>query len=276
MLSSTTPKRQLNVVITGGSRGFGKSLVKTFVKDGHNVIFTSRSEQNIMKLMHELPDEHLRKQKIVGMIADVSCYDDLENLEWSIDRHMKHGVVDVWINNAAISDGNTPFVKTSRGKIKEIIDTNLYGSAIATQKAVDISAKSHPRHARMMHIFNVAGSGSDGSTTEDYSIYGASKAGVAQLTRTLQKEMAHDRGVGIHLISPGMMPTDLLAENVCERKRAIYNILCEDPDVVAACLLPMIKSVVNNNKKAEFLRFLTFWRIVYRLLSAHGRQDRFF
>lgn len=266
------PPYRLNVVITGGSRGLGRAFVKTFSKHGHRVLFTARDQKNIVSTLQEVPPS----RTVVGLVADVTKPEDLDNLEFSIERNFMDGVVDVWINNAAIGDGNTAFIDTPLEKVKRIVDTNLYGTMIASQKALDVSAKASPILARKLHLFNVSGAGSDGSGTPEYAVYGATKAGVTQFTRTLQKELKCDRGVGVHLISPGMMATDLLAENVCAQKRIIYNILCEEADKVAETLFPEIIDVVNRGSSGEFLRYMTVLRVMMSLAKAPWNKDRFF
>lgn len=273
--------KPLNVVITGGSKGLGRALVKGFSKEGHNVLFTSRSPQNIHSTLDDVPLPLAASGRVVGLVADAANTRDMDNLEISIERNFGYGLVDVWINNAALSDGNTPFVLTPVDRMKRIIDTNLYGTMAASQRAVEIGEKkkrrlNHRIGGRKLHLFNVSGAGGDGSLTPEYAAYGATKAAIVQFTRTLQREMAVDNGIGVHLISPGMMATDLLAENVCERKRAIYNILCEEPDVVADALVPQICAVVGRGSTGEFLHFMTLSRVLLSLVKAPWTRDRFF
>jgi chlorophyll(ide) b reductase len=262
-------QKQLNVVVTGGSRGFGKALVKTFAKDGHKVLFTSRKRDNVARTIHDLGMPH----NAVGMVADVSRQADIDNIMYSVSRHMGDGI-DIWVNNAAVSDGNTAFTQIGPIRVREIVDTNLYGTIMSCQAAIAVMSR---QDNRMGHVFNVTGAGANGSITPDYGIYGCTKAAVSQLTRTLRAELSTTGAkVGIHTLSPGMMATDLLAENLCDNKRRIYNILCENPEVVAQQLLPQFKDIVKNKKMARDIHHMTPIKVLYKLLSAHERTDRFF
>ena len=67
------------------------------------------------------------------------------------------------------------------------------------------------------HIFNMEGAGSDGNETRKYAAYGFTKAGLSQLTKTLNKEMSlnekmKDKMIKVHTVSPGMVFTDLISE----------------------------------------------------------------
>lgn len=257
---------KMNVIVTGGTRGLGKSFVKTFTQDGHKVIFTSRNEPDIISTMTDLNTP----MNLVGVVADVSQPAYMTNIIGSVEKHMPDGI-DIWINNAAVSDGNTPFVRTKLEKVKEIVDTNLFGTIVCTQAALNLMSNQE----KMGHIFNMAGAGSDGSPSPEYAVYGSTKAGLVQFTKSLQKELVN-KNVGLHILSPGLMATDMLAENLCDKKRVIYNILCEDPDVIAKHLLPTFKSIVKNKASKEYVRYLTPMKIIYRFASANQRTDRFF
>lgn len=260
---------KLNVVVTGGSRGFGKSLTRAFAADGHNVLFTSRHTQGIHGILSEVADTRTQPK---GIIADLTKPADVEALLQEADLLMPQGI-DVWINNAAISDGNRGFLDTSNDRIRNVVQTNLTGTILCTQAVVTHMLK---HRSRMGHVFNVVGAGADGSPTPDYAVYGSTKAGVAQFTRTLQRELEQgSKNVGMHIVSPGMMATDMLQENICDAKKQIFNILCEHPDAVAREMLPQIKQIVKHKQKAQQLRFLTIPRIIYRFASAASRKNRF-
>lgn len=276
-------KMKLNAVVTGGSRGFGKSLVKSLVYDGHNVIFTSRTEKNILDSIHDLEmPSRIRagvadrgfqgiSKNVVGVMVDVSDPDHMDKLYFSVTRHMSDGV-DLWINNAAVSDGNTLFMDTPLDRMESVVNTNLYGTLFCTRLAAKLMLRQPSD--RMGHIINVVGAGADGSITPEYSVYGSTKAGVAQFTKTLQRELQH-QNIGVHVLSPGMMATDLIAENMCEDKRKIYNLLCEDPDVVAEQLIPVLRSLVKNKTKKSYIKCMTLWKALYKMLGGGNRIDRF-
>jgi chlorophyll(ide) b reductase len=155
--------------------------------------------------------------------------------------------------------------------VEDIIDTNIKGSILSTKHAVDLIMQSK----QIGHVFNIAGAGSNGMPTSNYAVYGATKAGISQFTKTLQKEL-HKNDIGIHIISPGMMITDLLVEGTTDHEKYIFNILCEYSDTVADIIVPQIYEIVDYNKKRERIEYLTLPRLFHKLVNMHALQNRFF
>lgn len=73
---------------------------------------------------------------------------------------------------------------------------------------------------------------------------GATKAAFPQLAASLRAELGSTH-VGVHVLSPGMMLTELLLENATAANKQAFNILCEHPETVAAFLVPRVRSAVS-------------------------------
>ena len=273
-----THAQPLNVVIIGGTRGFGNSLVRQFYKDGHTVFFTSREAHSINETVLNTRQSTKLCNRIVGFPNDVSTMNGIKELRTAVNYYMPNGV-DVWINNAAISDNYTDFCNLTPERINQIITTNVCGSIISTHLALDVF---HTHNEQMGHVFNVAGAGSDGLPTPQFSIYGCTKAAVYQFVKSIRKEHKENKRhntytpqVGLHIINPGMMPTDLLIENASPTQLQIFNILCEHPDVVAAYVSDEIHKIVKNNKQRANIEYMTVQRVLAHFLTFHKRKDRF-
>lgn len=291
MIKLHTLQPPMNVVVIGGSRGFGRSMVKRFHEQGHNVIFTSRREPN-PSIHDKIKRQRLTQPNhLIGVSHDLSDgATAFMDLDYALQEYMAEGV-DVWINNAAISDNYLNFHEHTPDTIDNIIKTNLGGSIMSTHKAIQhfkrqaqAQAQQHTQHNhhRMGHVFNVVGAGSNGLPTPQFSVYGATKAGIAQFVASIRQELssadfrkAHG-DMGIHLISPGMMPTDLLTHNASPRQLAFFNILCEDPDIVAAHVYERIMGIVSTRSTKEDIRYMTLQRVMYNLVTFRQRQGRFF
>lgn len=111
-----------------------------------------------------------------------------------------------------------------------------------------------------------------------YAAYGATKAGLAQLLRTLQHEAAElgPNPVCAHNLSPGMVLTDLLLEGATLKNKQVFNILCEHPETVAAFLVPRTRSVVANRQAGAAIRYLTPGRVLAKLAAAPFHAGRYF
>ena len=109
-----------NAVITGGSRGIGESIVKEFVKQGANVLFTYRSSADQANaLVKELSTPN---QKIIAVQSDASSYQEAEEL---IKRAQEEfNSIDVLINNAGITN-DTLMLRMSEEQWDQVIEVNL-------------------------------------------------------------------------------------------------------------------------------------------------------
>ena len=97
-------------------------------------------------------------------------------------------------------------------------------------------------------IFLIDGAGARGTATAKSATYGATKAAMPQLMRSLAAEAKQSK-VSLHLASPGMVATGLLLHGVSNPRAAkIVNILAEDSGVVAKWLVPRMRGVTGNGK----------------------------
>ncbi|PRW56949.1 putative chlorophyll(ide) b reductase chloroplastic isoform B [Chlorella sorokiniana] len=305
------PARPLRVVITGGSCGIGKALAREFLKCGDVVVVTSRSEAGAERAAQHLREEVGPGVRVTGVACDVSDPASVERLVGEAAAVLGGGI-DVWVNNAGYSGSFQSLVNQPAESIAQVVRTNLLGSLLATQAAMKHMA-AQPGGG---HIFNFEGAGSDGAPTPQYAAYGATKAAIAQLLRTLQTEASALPGaaqapVRVHNLSPGMVLTDLLLEGATPRNKQapllyshtlmhqyaktahaayprhelrklespdfmVFNILCEHPETVAAFLVPRARSVVARGDRGAAIRYLTPARVLAKLLAAPLRAGRYF
>eukprot|EP00198_Chlamydomonas_reinhardtii_P007743 XP_001697080.1 chlorophyll b reductase [Chlamydomonas reinhardtii] len=267
------PRQPLTVVVTGGSRGLGKALAREFLAAGDRVLLTSRTQAAADAAVRELREEVAALNgccpQVVGVAADVSDAVGVAAVEAA--ALSSFGRVDAWVNNAGYSGSFQPLVEQTDAQIEQVVRTNLLGTLLCTRQAVSLM-QHQPGGG---HIFNMDGAGADGFATPNYAAYGATKAGITQLTGTLQRELA-DTPIKLHTVSPGMILTDLLLEGATTANKQAFNILCEHPETVAAFLVPRIKSAVARDVSGTYTRFLTPGSALYRLATAPARLGRFF
>lgn len=268
-----SPSAPLTVVITGATRGIGKSLAREFLRSGDRVIVTSRSQAEAtagaMRLAREAGVD---PSAVVGIACDVGAASSVSQL--TEEAAARFGSVDVWVNNAGFSGSFKPFIEQTEGTIEQVVRTNLIGSLLCTRAAMlQMVAQQEGGH-----IFNVEGAGSDGMASPQYAAYGATKAAIAQLCTTLQQEAATlpDARVGIHNISPGMVLTDLLLEGATLENKRAFDILCEHPETVAAFLVPRMRSTVAGGLSGQRIRYLTPLRALSKFATAPVRIGRYF
>jgi NAD(P)-dependent dehydrogenase (short-subunit alcohol dehydrogenase family) len=249
-------------VITGGTRGIGAALVRSFLESGWNVAFSGTSETTIEKSVQSL-EGHFDRGRYAAFRCDVSDETDLVRL-WDSAVSV-FGTVDVWVNNAGTSSDQTPFHKLPAEIFLRIIDTNVRGLMLATHVAYNRMLKQG--HGA---IYNMEGLGSDGRRITGLTPYGTSKRAVRYFTDAFAAEVK-EGPVLVGTISPGMVLTDLtmgqIRRNPGNSKKLIkiYNILANEADTVAPIL---VRKMIENRKHGAKITWLTSWKVMRRFLFA--------
>ena len=280
-----TSKTQLNVVVTGATKGIGKALAREFLKRGDKVFIASRSAQGVSETRKELCEQTgVDSSSVLGLSCDISRLRDVEDLAETAQRELG-GHVDIWINNAGYSGSFKPFMESDVDTIESVVKTNLLGTMYGTRAALRMFQQQEQRGG---HVFNMDGAGYDGNATPNYAAYGSTKAAITQMNKSLHEEVkevnqhrnsnAHTHTkVGVHTLSPGMVLTDLLLEgSTADNRASVFNILCEHPETVAHNLVPRIRYTAVKGESGKSLRYLTLQRALGYIVNWHQRNGRFF
>ena len=198
------------VLITGASRGIGKSIAEECVKQGAIVAFTYlSSEEKARALEVELS---VNGGVAKGFKSDAAKYDDAQKLV--DDVVAQFGTIDVLVNNAGITR-DTLLMRMSEEQWDEVMNTNLK-SAFNLTKAVQrpmLKAKK----GSIINMSSVVGvSGNAGQSN-----YAASKAGLIGFTKSIAQELG-SRNIRCNAIAPGFIETEMTAaldQNVVEEWR---------------------------------------------------------
>ena len=184
------------VLITGGSRGIGKSLVEEFSKDGYKVIFL------YLKSDEEANDITSRLNNVYAYKCDVSSEREVEAV--LNDIFVDHKEIDVLINNAGISYEGL-ISDMSYEDWTKVINVNLSSVFLMCRKVIP-----HFVSKKIGKIINVTSMwGEVGASCE--VAYSASKAGVIGFTKGLAKELA-PCGITVNAVSPGVINTDMMSD----------------------------------------------------------------
>jgi len=198
-------------VITGGTRGIGKAIVRELVSQGCNVVFTYfSSDETARKIEEELSKEDV---KVFGFKADASSFTSAqETINFALE---KLGGLDILVNNAGVTKDNL-LLRMSEADFDSVINANLK-SVFNYTKAV-LKTMLGQRHGKIVNITSVVGIiGNPGQAN-----YVASKAGVIGFTKSNAKELA-SRNITINLIVPGFIETDMTAKLNDKQREALIN-----------------------------------------------------
>lgn len=212
------------VVITGGSKGLGKAMALSFLKNNAKVIVCSRDESEFVNL----------EKGILGIKADVTKEDELQNLAEKVITQF--GKIDIWINNAGIWMEKVPVENLDMGKAEKIFDVNVIGTIIGSKVALGYMKKNN--FGVIMNII------SDSALVDHPKVsgcvYGASKWAVNGFTKALRAE---NKDIKILSVFPGAMKTGIFGEIELEN----FNSFME-PEFVAGKIVENLKKEVPEEE----------------------------
>ncbi|MCG3470648.1 3-oxoacyl-ACP reductase FabG [Xenorhabdus bovienii] len=194
-------------LVTGASRGIGRSIAELLVERGARVIGTATSENGAEAISVYLGD------KGKGFVLNVT---DSESVEKALSNiRAEFGEIDILVNNAGITRDNL-LMRMKDGEWQDIIDTNL-SSIFRLSKAV-MRSMMKKRYGRIISIGSVVGTmGNAGQAN-----YAAAKAGVIGFSKSLAREVA-SRGITVNVVAPGFIETDMTRALTDDQRAGILS-----------------------------------------------------
>ncbi len=181
-----------NVLITGGSRGIGRAMVRLFAQHGYSVAFTYKeSFDEANKLSGETG--------AVAIKADSSCEEDVVRAVKIAEE--KIGNVEILINNAAVSSFSL-FTDITLEEWNKIFSVNVNGPFMYTKEV--LPAMINKKCGRIINVSSMWGI--TGASCEVH--YSASKAALIGMTKALAKELGPSN-ITVNCIAPGVIETDM-------------------------------------------------------------------
>ena len=192
-------------VVTGGNSGIGLGVAKAYAREGARVAITGRNEKTLEAAAKEIGDGTLAIQSDAGNVA-------------AIDAAMKkvqerYGQIDALFVNAGVAK-IVPFEAVTEQLFDETVDINLKGVFFTVQKAVPLMPKGS---AIVLNGSINAHVGMPGTT-----VYGASKAGVVNLAKTLSADLL-PKEIRVNVVSPGPITSSLLRDGPAEKIQEMKN-----------------------------------------------------
>lgn len=216
-------------LVTGASKGIGRTIAEKFAEQGANVAFTYLSSvEKGQALEQEL---QAYGTKIKGYRSDASKFDAAEQL--INDIVSEFGTLDIVVNNAGITKDGL-LLRMTEDQWDDVLEINLKSVFNVTKAASRIMMKN--RRGVFINMSSVVGvQGNAGQAN-----YAASKAGIIGFSKSVAKELG-SRNIRTNVIAPGFIRTemtDVLDPKVVEgwEKDIPLKRAGETVDVANACL----------------------------------------
>jgi tropinone reductase I len=178
-------------LVTGGTKGIGKAIVKEFLALGANVIAVGRSQESIELLKNEC-----NTNKLSTISADLSTKEGISKILASITH------LDILVNNVGMNIRKKA-IDFEEGDFSTIVNANLFS-------VYELTRKCHPflkvSKGNVVSVASVAGM----THLKSGVIYGMTKAAILQFTKNVAVEWAAD-SIRVNAVSPWYIRTDLTA-----------------------------------------------------------------
>lgn len=182
-------------VITGASKGIGKSIAHLLGAAGAKLVISSRKQDAVDAVAEEFTRDNI---EVTATAAHMGKPEDIEAL---IDKTIdKYGSVDILVNNAATNPVFGPVVDTDAKAFDKIMQVNVKAPFELCKQAYP-SMKAHGGGS-IINISSVGGL----SPEHGLGIYSVSKAALISLTKVMAKEWGAD-GIRVNTICPGLIRT---------------------------------------------------------------------
>ncbi|MFN7064533.1 MAG: 3-oxoacyl-[acyl-carrier-protein] reductase [Aquificaceae bacterium] len=191
-----TEKRAL---ITGSTRGIGRSIAEFLAKAGAKVVITGRDQLRTQEVARRIAEDF--GVETLGLAMNMEDKTSIETAYSKIEKEW--GGVDILVNNAGITRDRL-FIRLSMEDWEEVLRVNLTGTFIITSLAVKGMLKN--RWGRIINVSSVVGfTGNVGQVN-----YSSTKSALIGFTKSLAKELA-GRSITVNAVAPGFIETDMTA-----------------------------------------------------------------
>ena len=198
----------MNIIITGASRGFGRSIAEIFAANGHNLYISSRNDVGLYKAMEELTTR-FPEVSIKAKPFDLSIKEQVKDLgNWILKSDIS---IDVLVNNAGSFEPGSVY-NEPEGTVENMMAVNFYSAYHLTRLLI------HKMMTQQSgHIFNMCSVASF-QAYKNGGAYSISKFALAGFSKNLREEMK-PHGIKVTAVYPGAAYTDSWAGSGIDAKR---------------------------------------------------------
>ena len=191
-----------SAIVTGGTRGIGRAIAESLLREGLSVCIAARNHDEIEKAVSELGDNAR------GFVCDVRDYEQAKGLIAYTVKEL--GGLDILVNNAGIGVFET-VEETSPEDFRAVLETNLFGVFYCCHEAIPEMRRRGGGY--IINISSLAGA----NPHPRMAAYNASKFGLNGFSEALMQEVRHD-GIKVSYIMPGSVNTEFGGDSPSDEK----------------------------------------------------------
>lgn len=203
-------------IVTGGSRGIGRSIAEVFAREGATVVVCGRKQETLEEVARETKD-------VAGRIVPLACHvgrvEDIQKLVDTTTRDF--GKIDILVNNAATNVAQGPVLDVNEVQFDKMVEVNLKSSF----RLMQLVAPGMCRRGSgsIINIASIAGL----RPQFEGMMYSMTKAALIMMTQSYAVELG-PKGVRVNAIAPGLIQT-VLSEYYWKDEGRLENVIGRQP-----------------------------------------------
>ena len=216
-------------IVTGGTRGIGFEVVRTFLNNGASVALLGSKEESVTKAINKLKEEN-GNYPVIGFYPDLASEKEVKEVFNKVANEFGH--IDILVNNAGLSS-STKIEDYTIEEYDKIANVNMKGVFICSKEIVPYLKETKGNIINISSMVSIYGQSAG-------CVYPMSKFAVNGLTKSLSRELA-SVGIRVNAVAPGITKTDMVAnlpDEVIKPLIATIPIgrIGEPKDIANACL----------------------------------------
>ena len=184
-------------IVTGASRGIGRSIAEVFARQGATVVICGRKQETLDEVAHAYAEQ---AGKIVPHACHVGRAEDIQKLVGKTTAEF--GRVDILVNNAATNVAQQPVLTVNEGQFDKMVELNLKSAFRLIQLVAP--GMCERGWGSIVNIVSIAGL----RPQFEGMLYSMTKAALIMMTQSYARELG-PRGVRVNAIAPGLIQTAL-------------------------------------------------------------------
>ncbi len=185
-------------IVTGGTRGIGLEIVRTFLKNNAKVVLFGSREESVNKALEELKNEN-QNYEVSGYYPDLTSIESVKEVFEKVKN--QYGRIDILVNNAGVSS-SVPFADYTMEEYDRVMDINVKSLFVCSKVALDYLKETKGNIINTSSMVSIYGQPAG-------VMYPASKFAVNGFTKSLSRELA-PLGIRVNAVAPGITETDMV------------------------------------------------------------------